>query len=93
MIDDNIGITVHEQCADSKFLLQITFLEDRYILSNNKFRQHKEYSTNWVNQHRFDYIIIRDKINCSRKSFITSNDKLKNSLPENLLIDKVEVHI
>ena len=66
LIREGLIIQIPSNFDDDRLILILANEYDDYILSNDKFREYKEFPKTWVDKHRIEYVIIRNKLYLSK---------------------------
>jgi hypothetical protein len=56
------------KCAADIFILQYAWINDSLIISNDLFREYKQYSREWIGSHRISFMFINSQIYFSDES-------------------------
>jgi len=67
LINQGVINQVPQTFDDDKVILKFAYDYDDYIVSNDKFRNHKEYSVEWIKNHRIGFSIRRNTFQIDRK--------------------------
>ncbi|UYP43937.1 hypothetical protein NEF87_000222 [Candidatus Lokiarchaeum ossiferum] len=66
------------KCAADTYILQYAWSNDSFIISNDLFREYKQYPREWVENHRISFMIINNQIFFSDESLAQiKSDKIE----------------
>jgi len=67
LVNQGVINEVPHTVDDDKVILKFAYDYDDYIVSNDKFRNHKEYSVEWIKNHRIGFSIRKNIFHIDRK--------------------------
>ena len=62
LLKRGVIIQVPPTFNDDKLILKLAQENDDYIVSNDMFRDHKEFPLRWVKDHRIEFVIIGNRV-------------------------------